>query len=106
MILKILLINHPFTAEVALAFHVPAFQRNHSKRLAPFSLERTRVQLTPAPTLLRRDPLTRPSFSTLVPRYILLISSHSMSLSLPHACSISFVLFSRCQPNSNSPNRL
>ena len=30
-----------FTAEVTLAFHVPAFQRNHSKRLAPFTLERS-----------------------------------------------------------------
>src|SRR2546421_257693 len=40
------------------AFHVPAFQRNHRKRLAPFFLERWRVQLTSAHRSLRSLSLT------------------------------------------------
>src|SRR2546429_5302421 len=38
-------LDHPSSVllpqKVSLAFHVPAFQRNHSKRLAPFTLERS-----------------------------------------------------------------
>jgi hypothetical protein len=48
----------PFTAESATAFHVPAFQRNHKKRLAPFLLERLRVQLVLSP-LTRGHPIAR-----------------------------------------------
>src|SRR3989440_4922085 len=49
---------------VSTAFHVPAFQRNHRKRLAPFFLERWRVLLTSAPfahsSLTRRGASSTP----------------------------------------------
>src|SRR2546423_8983736 len=38
-----------FIAESATAFHVPAFQRNHRKRLAPFFWNALRVQLVLSP---------------------------------------------------------
>ena len=52
-----------FTMESYSAFHVPAFQRNHSKKAGTFSLERSWVHLTahPPPSLTLTRSLLRRS---------------------------------------------
>ena len=77
----IILIIVLLLAAVFTAFHVPAFQRNHKKRLAPFLLERFAGPATPSPLFAHAN-------STLHSREVLCAKQASPTKSRDSALSL------------------